>query len=67
MLHLGIFCKFHIFANSGHQGAFRQVWRCAGCVKISPLQLLLYTFISGLPNGEVWSYLVNPTLAIRRP
>ena len=56
MLHPGILWKFHIFANSGHQGAFRQVWRCVGCVKISPLQLLLYTFLSGLPNKEVGGY-----------
>ena len=56
MLHPGILCKFYIFAYSGHQGAFRQVWRYVGCVKISPLQLLLYTFISGLPNEEVRGY-----------
>ena len=56
MLRPVILRKFHDFADSGHQGAFRQVWRCVGCVKISPLQLLLYTFISGSPNEEVRGY-----------
>ena len=62
MLRPVILRKFHDFADSGHQGAFRQVWRCVGCVKISPLQLLLgaiFILRKGIGVGRWYSKILT--------
>ena len=47
--------KFHIFANSGHQGANPQIRKSVECFKNDHLQLLLMISLSGEPSLEARS------------
>ena len=60
MPHTGIFVKFHVFANSCHQGANPQKRKSVGYFKNDPLQLLLMTFLSGEPSLGFRIYLAIP-------